>query len=78
MNAQLLCWFDQGKIKESLLGDGIFFIPSHTYRDSHDSLLVMYALFEWANSENKKFMVNDEFFEAIDTALKKEIKEGFG
>src|SRR5690554_3804502 len=77
MNSQLFNWFDQGKIKEVLLGEEKFFIPNNTYRDNHDSLLVIYQLFEWADSEEKKNIVNREFYEAVDTISKKDIKEGF-
>lgn len=77
MNSQILNWFNQGKIKEVLLGEGEFFIPDHTYRSHHDGLLVIYQLFEWVDSEEKRNIVSGDFYAAIDEFLKNNIKEGF-
>lgn len=49
MNEKIINWFESGKIKEAFLGQGDFFIPNPTYRDDHDRLLIVHALFDWAS-----------------------------
>lgn len=53
INPKIWNWFDNEKIDQAILGQGNYFIPSVTYRDQHDRLLIFRQLLEWANNEEK-------------------------
>lgn len=77
INERLFRWFEQGKVKDALLGKGDFFIPDHTYRSHHDSLLIINQLFQWVDSKEKKRLVNKVFYEVVDFLLEENAKEAF-
>lgn len=52
-NSELFKFFDQGKIKESIIGKRNFFIPGITFREHHDRLLVLRQLSLWAENSKK-------------------------
>jgi len=58
LNPRIQKWLDQGYFKEALLGDGKFFIPNHTYYDTHDVILIISQLFLWVE-KNKKDISNE-------------------
>ena len=47
MNPKISKWLDLGAIRESILGQGEYFIQDHTYRSEHDLILVISTIFEW-------------------------------
>lgn len=52
-NDRLFRLFDKGKAKDSLLGENEYFIPDVTYRDKHNSVLVLDQLILWCEENNK-------------------------
>ena len=79
MNQRIANWFEQGKIVEAIRGEPDYFIPDVTYRDSHDILLILSTLFEWANKNGmheyaascflsvfEAYLESEELFEALD------------
>jgi hypothetical protein len=69
-NARLWTRFDEGGAVEALLGEGSEFIPSHTYR-THDDLLVIRQLREWAAQRGQPGAVQ----QAIRTAVEQSADE---
>lgn len=53
-NERMMKWFEDNKIRESLLGCGEYFIPDITFREQHDVLLVVGQLLEWAQCGHMK------------------------
>ena len=54
MNPQFRSWFSQGKIAEALSGLGNYFVAGVTYRDTHDFILAVGELLDWAKEEHQK------------------------
>lgn len=53
MNQQVRSWFLQGKIAETLSGVGDYFIEGVTYRDTHDFILAVGELINFARDGNE-------------------------
>lgn len=47
MNKNISKWLDLGAIRESILGQGDYFIQDHIYRSEHDLILVISTIIEW-------------------------------
>jgi hypothetical protein len=54
MNPQFRSWFSQGKIAEALSGMGEYFVEDVTYRDTHDFVLAVGELLDFAHDGNEK------------------------
>ena len=65
MNRKMWCWFDEGRALDVLVGDGEFFTPDHTWRDHHDTTLVLGQLAHWAETKNKQADSENAFVEAL-------------
>lgn len=52
-NFKIFDFFNQGKIKEAIIGSKNYFVPDVTYREQHDRLLIIRQLCVWAQ-ENRK------------------------
>ncbi len=52
-NLRIFEYFKQGKIKDAILGENNFFIPSVTFREQHDRLLVFRQLCIWSETNKK-------------------------
>ncbi|WP_442510678.1 hypothetical protein SH528x_002316 [Novipirellula sp. SH528] len=61
LNRQFARWFDDGRIRDALLGRGDCFVGDSTFRSSHDSLLAMQTLLQWAKDRAIIPEVHDEF-----------------
>ena len=59
-------WFENGKIKEALLGKGKYLLRDNTW-GRHDTLLVISQLEDWATTRVKKSLAREEFLGAIDS-----------
>lgn len=68
-NPKLFSFFDQGKIKETIIGKNSFFIPDITFREHHDRLLVLRQLSSWAEKRQKFQDASLSIESAIDCLL---------
>jgi len=68
-NLQIRSWFDQDRIAEAILGGEPYFIRAHSWLDSHDRLLVLHQLIDWADDEDKLKQAAAGFRSALVTAL---------
>lgn len=71
MNQQVRSWFLQGKIAETLSGVGDYFIEGVTYRGTHDFILAVGELINFAREGNEK-----EAAKGFETALENLLKAG--
>lgn len=53
INKKIFDWFNQGHIKEAIVGEKNYFIQDVTYREHHDRLLIFRQLFMWSDINNK-------------------------
>ena len=79
VNERLWRWFDNGHAVEALLGREGHFIPSVTYRERHDDVLVLNQLASWADDRGRW----DELVQAVDDAVRQavaddDLRTGFG
>jgi hypothetical protein len=58
-------WFEQGEVREALLGEGHFFIPDELF-GRHNQILVIDQLFDWACERNKFTSSAQTFEETVD------------
>lgn len=90
MNNMIFLWFNNGLLKEALIGKGKFFIRDHTYRDKHDVILIISQMIEWVDEEDiENFgdifeniiieIINEELFVAVEVLIAffilKEVKD---
>ena len=54
LNEKWVRYFETGKIKEAILGEGSFFSPEITYYNQHDIGFVLDQLMKWAESVSKE------------------------
>ena len=67
LNPKVVSWLESGKIKEALLGSDDFFLMNHTYRDSHDVLLVMHVLLLWSQIKNNQKDISSALSQILDS-----------
>lgn len=58
-------WFDEGKIKEAILGEGDYFIMDHTYRSEHDLITVLSTLDTWITTDEKQAQASIAFYDSL-------------
>jgi hypothetical protein len=54
VNPQFRFWFSQGKVAEALGGLGTYFVGGVTYSDTHDFILAVGELLDWAKQEHQE------------------------
>ena len=69
MNQRIAKWFDQGKISEAIKGESEYFITDITYRDSHDVLLVLRTLIDWANKKDMQEYATFCFYSVFEARI---------
>ena len=66
-NRRILNWFEDGKIREALVGEGPYFLPDYTNRTDHGRSLVFRQLKQWADNGEKQQAAANGVFEAVNT-----------
>lgn len=51
LNSQVVAALEQGKLREVMLGEGEYFLPDTTFRDSHNIMMVMFVFLHWIQSD---------------------------
>lgn len=74
LNDRVQTWFNNGYFKEALLGDNKYRIPDITYRENHDTILIMRQLFIWIDI-NKKENFQNQFENIITELIKTRFKD---
>jgi len=76
-NEQIFGWFEQGKIKETLMGEGEYYIHDRDH-NIHDRSHVLMWLCKWTETVNKKEKAQKGFLSAVDCLLKsKQLRDVF-
>lgn len=65
LNSKVVSWLENGYIKEALTGEKDYFINNNTYTSSHDLILVIDVMIEWAYRGNCIELIGSKFHDAV-------------
>jgi|GEM_PF-4705970 len=68
-NQDIWVKFESGGASDLIVGDGGIFIPDHTFRDSHDRLLVLRELIKWGREKGNQNEAVAQFQKSIEFLL---------